>query len=65
MPAPDGAFNQYWMKNWVDHDGSNRDTYDQRYWINDQYYDAETGPIFLYLCGEWTCQPPSVDGAAF
>lgn len=29
----------------------------QRYWINEQYWSAENGggPIFLYLCGEWTC----------
>jgi hypothetical protein len=22
-------------------------------------------PIFLYICGEWTCSPPDTDQAAF
>ena len=37
----------------------------QRYWYNDDYWDPVDGPIFLYLCGEWTCSPPSVNGTAF
>lgn len=40
-------------------------TFKERYWTNDQYWDEENGaPIFLYLCGEWTCAPPSVDSNA-
>ena len=34
------------------------DTYEQRYWINDKYWDKENGPVFVYICGEWTCSPP-------
>ena len=26
----------------------------QRYWVNDDYWDA-SGPVFLYLCGEYEC----------
>ena len=31
----------------------------QRYWVNDKYFDNKTGPVFLYICGESTCKPPS------
>jgi hypothetical protein len=31
-------------------------TYEQRYWINDKYFSIDTkAPIFLYICGEYTC----------
>ena len=64
--ADEGAFTQLWHTNLLDHfDDSNTFTYQQRYWSNDDYFDKNDGPIFLYLCGEWTCSPPSVDGAAF
>lgn len=33
-------------------------TYNQRYWTNDEFFDTQGGPVFLYLCGEWTCSPP-------
>ena len=37
----------------------------QRYWVNDKYWDNKTGPIFLYICGESTCRPPTERGYAF
>jgi hypothetical protein len=45
---------------WVNEDEweSEIKTYKQRYWINDDYWDPEKGPVFLYICGEWTCTPP-------
>lgn len=30
-------------------------TYSQRYWSLDQYYDRKSGPVLLYICGEYTC----------
>jgi len=30
-------------------------TYSQRYWVMDQFYDRKVGPVFLYICGEYTC----------
>jgi len=43
------------FKNRIDHfDDSNTKTYDQRYWVNEQYYE-HGGPVILYICGEWTC----------
>jgi len=27
--------------------------------VNDKYWDNKTGPIFLYICGEGTCRPPT------
>jgi hypothetical protein len=29
--------------------------WDQRYWVYNDYYDPNIGPIFIYLCGEWIC----------
>ena len=38
------------------------DTYQQRYWVNDDYYDAAAGgPVVVYICGEWTCSGGSVE----
>lgn len=37
----------------------------QRYWVNDKYWDNKTGPIFLYICGESTCRPPTERAYAF
>jgi hypothetical protein len=34
-------------------------TFSQRYWSNDQFWDNKTGPIFVYICGEGTCRPPT------
>ena len=50
--------NYLWFEQEVDHfDMQNNDTFQQRYWVNDQYWSKENGggPLFLYLCGEWTC----------
>ena len=46
--------------NFVSHyNDSISDTYLQRYWENtDNAIDG--GPVFIYICGEWTCSPPSV-----
>jgi len=38
--------------------------FELRFWINDNYYDVEHGPIFIYICGEWTCSPPADDATA-
>jgi hypothetical protein len=27
----------------------------QRYWVDDKFWDADTGAVVLYICGEWTC----------
>jgi len=40
-------------------------TYQQRYWVNDTYFDKAEGPVFLYICGEWTCSPESIDSYPF
>ena len=40
-------------------------TFRQRAWVNDKYWDPKTGPIFLYICGESTCRPPTEKAYAF
>ena len=37
----------------------------QRYWVNDKYFDNKTGPVFLYICGEATCRPPTERAYAY
>lgn len=34
-------------------------TWKQRFYDIDQYWDAKTGPLFLYICGEGTCRKPA------
>ena len=54
-------FTTHWFENQLDHFNPNDDrTYKQRYWYNDKFYSGQEaqGPVFLYICGEWTCTPP-------
>jgi serine protease 16 len=49
----------------LDHyDKTSKETFKLRYWTNKKYFDTDVGPIFFYICGEWTCAPPSDDAAA-
>ena len=41
---------------------NDQDTYPQRYFVTDKFFDKEKGPVFLYICGEGTCRPPSDRG---
>lgn len=53
-----------WFEQELDHfDMQNKDTFKARYWVNDQYWSSENGggPLFLYLCGEWTCSNQKED----
>jgi hypothetical protein len=38
--------------------------YSQRFWKNDKYY-RQGSPLFIYVCGEWVCGPPSDQIAPF
>ena len=29
--------------------------WNQRYWVISDYFNPSSGPIFLYICGEWVC----------
>lgn len=59
MQASD--FTQEWFDAKVDHfNYQSTKTYPQRYWRNDVYCeDKETCPIFVYICGEYTCSVPA------
>lgn len=67
-PAPQVDWTQdtdyKWFTQRLDHfDMQNNSTFQQRYWVNDQYWNKENGggPLFLYLCGEWTCSNQASD----
>jgi hypothetical protein len=41
-------------------DQANENTFDIRFWKYDGYWNTtKTGPIFIYLCGEWICETPT------
>lgn len=33
-------------------------TYMQRYWVNEKHWAPSSGPVFIYICGEYTCSVP-------
>ena len=37
-------------------------TYNQRYFVDDQFWDNKNGPVFLFICGEGRCNPPTSRG---
>lgn len=54
-------YDTQWFENRINHfDEKDSRTYKQRYWVNDKFYAGKNaqGPVFLYICGEWTCTPP-------
>ena len=47
-----------WFETKLDNfDPTNKETFKLRFWDNDAYWDKDSGPLFLYICGEWTCSP--------
>lgn len=48
---------QHWFKDQlINHfDRQDNRTYSQRYWSISQYFSNESGPVFVYICGEYTC----------
>lgn len=57
VPLTSSLQSQLWFdEQLIDHFNlhDNR-TYAQRYWVLDTYFDREYGPVFLYICGEYTC----------
>lgn len=47
---------QYWFQQKTDHfDYANAQTWQQRYWVSDTFFNAQKGSVILYLCGEWVC----------
>jgi hypothetical protein len=48
----------------IDHFATPADTrtFNQRYFYNDTFWDQQTGPVFLFICGEGRCNPPTSRG---
>ena len=48
---------QLWFNQIIDHyDYSTSKTFKQRYFAIEDYFNPKVGPIFLFICGEYTCQ---------
>ncbi len=46
----------YFFDQIVDHFNYQTSTYyKQRYHVYSTYFTPKTGPVYLYLCGEWIC----------
>ncbi len=53
---PDYNQTQYWFDQLLDHyDYTQTKTWKQRYWVIDKFYNATAGPVYLFICGEYTC----------
>lgn len=49
-------FTEEWTKAPIDHyNYFDKRTYNQRYFKNEKYFDKQNGPVFLNICGEYTC----------
>lgn len=49
-------FSEEWMNAPIDHyNYQDHRAYKQRYFKNDKYFDKENGPVFVNICGEYTC----------
>ena len=56
--VPDQYYNQR-----LDHfDESQTATWNQRYWINDAFFDRKNGPVFIMIGGEGEENPIWIDG---
>ena len=52
-------YTTHYFENKLDHfSETDKRTYKQRYWYNNKFFAKKSGPVFLYICGEWTCTPP-------
>lgn len=47
---------QLWFDQILDHyDYSKSRTFRQRYFVIEDYFNPKVGPVFLFICGEYTC----------
>jgi pimeloyl-ACP methyl ester carboxylesterase len=50
------GFHQINFVNLLDHfNPGNDQTFVQRFWYNAEHFEESSGPIFLYICGEYEC----------
>jgi pimeloyl-ACP methyl ester carboxylesterase len=50
------AQEMHWFSQIVDHyDYRQEQRFNQRYWVVDEYFNPRSGPVYLYICGEWIC----------
>lgn len=53
-------FSEYYFNSTIDHFNTsiyNETQFSIQYWVNDKYFNSVNGSVFLYLCGEWNCEP--------
>jgi hypothetical protein len=56
VPVPDYNQTQLWFDQVLDHyDYTGTTTWKQRYWVVDKFFNKTVGPVYLFICGEYTC----------
>lgn len=56
VPVPDYNQTQLWFDQVLDHyDYTATTTWKQRYWVVDRFFNKTVGPVYLFICGEYTC----------
>jgi hypothetical protein len=43
------------VRNHYDYDSKDLQLWKQRYWAITDYFNPRSGPVFLFICGEWVC----------
>jgi hypothetical protein len=52
VPLPDYNQTLFWFDQVLDHfDYTSPKTWKQRYYVIDTFFDKDSGPVFLYICG--------------
>lgn len=47
---------EYVFQQILDHyDYKSSGVWNQRYWAIENYFNPNVGPVFLFICGEYTC----------
>ena len=49
----------------LDHFEPSQKTFEQRYWVNANYWKKEDGPVFLYIGGESRMSAAYIDGGMY
>ena len=50
-----GGTREFALDQKIDYSDETSTTYTQRFWVNSSYAKVSDAPVFIWLCGEWTC----------
>lgn len=56
------AIQEKYFDQFIDHTHPNDGTFKQRYYIDESYAQSNNSPVFLYICGEASCDKKNLAG---